>query len=282
MNRDSITNTFVVSGLLCIICSVLVSAAAVGLKQKQTLNKELNQKKNILEVCKIAYTPNSIDTLFEDNIQSRLVDLRTGQYVDKTENGKLTVDTYSLKKVLQTDNTILEIDPAGLGGIRENHAVVFLYPEKNQVIIPIRGRGLWSTLFGYISLAEDASTVSGITFYDHRETPGLGGEVEKEWFTGNFTETKNKEGEIINSEKRIRNHEGEIISIKVLKGKADNNPNNKNRFHEVDGISGATVTSNGVTIFLKEDLKRYEAFLNQLRDNGYQMYLSRNEENGII
>ena len=227
MNRDSITNTFVVSGLLCIICSVLVSAAAVGLKQKQTLNKELNQKKNILEVCKIAYTPNSIDTLFEDNIQSRLVDLRTGQYVDKTENGNLTVDTYSLKKVLQTDNTILEIDPAGLGGIRENHAVVFLYPEKNQVIIPIRGRGLWSTLFGYISLAEDASTVSGITFYDHRETPGLGGEVDNPDWKAQWT----GKGAI---------KDGQVVIEVTKQGQVTDSS------RQVDGMAGATITTQGV------------------------------------
>ena len=84
MNRESIKNTLVVSGLLCIICSVLVSAAAVGLKQKQLLNKELDQKKNILQVCKIAFEPDSIDALFSDNIQSRLVDLRTGEYVTET------------------------------------------------------------------------------------------------------------------------------------------------------------------------------------------------------
>ena len=84
MNRESIKNTFVVSGLLCIICSVLVSAAAVSLKQKQILNKELDQKKKILQVCQIAFTPDSIDALFSDNIQSRLVDLRTGEYVAQT------------------------------------------------------------------------------------------------------------------------------------------------------------------------------------------------------
>ena len=94
----------------------------------------------------------------------------------------------------------------------------------------------------------------GIQFYKHGETPGLGGEVEKQWFTSNFVC------------KKIRNDNDEIIGIEVLKGKVDNSKSYS--IHQVDGISGATVTSKGVTIFLKDDLKRYEAYLNKVKDNG--------------
>ncbi len=246
MNRESIKNTLVVTGLLCIICSVLVSAAAVGLKQKQILNKKLNQKKKILQVCKIAFTPDSIDALFSDNIQSRLVDLRTGEYVKVTENGNLTVATYSLKKVLQTDATDLEIDPAGLGGKRENHAVVFLYAKENQVIIPIRGRGLWSTLFGYVALTEDASTVSGITFFEHRETPGLGGEVDNpDWKAQWPGKAAIEDGQVVIEVKK----QGQVTDSR----------------RQVDGMAGATITTQGV-----HRLVRF-----WLGEQGFGKYLAR-------
>ena len=126
--------------------------------------------------------------------------------------------------------------------------------ELKGIALPVAGKGLWSTVFGYIALEPDLNTVLGIQFYKHGETPGLGGEVEKEWFTSNFTG------------KKIRNNNNEIIGIEVLKGKVDNS--RKDSIHKVDGISGATVTSKGVTIFLKDDLKRYEAYLNKVKENG--------------
>ncbi len=223
-----------------------MSAAAVGLKNKQILNQELDQKKKILQVCGIAFTPESIDTLFSNNIQPELVDLRTGEYVLKTENGKLDVDTYNLDKVLQTDITVLDKDPAGLGGVRENHAVVFLYVKKNQVIIPIRGRGLWSTLYGYIALAEDASTISGITFYQHGETPGLGGEVDNpDWKAQWPGKAAIEDGQV-------------VIEVKK-QGKVTDS-----RF-QIDGMAGATITTQGV-----HRLVRF-----WLGEQGFGKYLSR-------
>ena len=223
-----------------------MSAAAVGLKRKQILNQELDQKKKILQVCGITFTPKSIDTLFSDNIHPKLVDLRTGEYVLKTENGNLTVDTYNLDKVLHTDTTVLDIDPAGLGGIRENHAVVFLYAKKNQVIIPIRGRGLWSTLYGYIALAEDASTISGITFYQHKETPGLGGEVDNPDWKAQWPG-------------KVAIEDGQVVIEVKKQGKVTDS-----RF-QIDGMAGATITTQGV-----HRLVRF-----WLGEQGFGKYLTR-------
>lgn len=223
-----------------------MSAAAVGLKHKQTLNQQLDQKKKILQVCGITFTPESIDTLFSDNIQRKLVDLRTGEYVMKTEKGNLTVDTYDRDKVLLTDVTPLDIDPAGLGGIRENHAVIFLYAKKNQVIIPIRGRGLWSTLYGYIALTEDASTVSGITFYQHRETPGLGGEVDNPAWKAQWPG-------------KAAIEDGQVMIEVKKQGKVTDS-----RF-QIDGMAGATITTQGV-----HRLVRF-----WLGEQGFGKYLSR-------
>ena len=121
-----------------------------------------------------------------------------------------------------------------------------IYNEKikNVIIIPISGKGLWSSLFGYCAIdANNFSTVKGITFYAHGETPGLGAEISKEWFQSNYIGKEIYSGE-------------ELLSIKVAKaGLAD-----KENLYEVDGISGATITSNGVTKLLKRDLQRYEPY----------------------
>ena len=130
-----------------------------------------------------------------------------------------------------------------------------IYVNKvNNVIqgyaIPISGKGLWSTLYGYFAIEPDCETAKGITFYAHKETPGLGGEVDKAWFQNNFIG------------KKFVDENGALIGIKVIKGKA--NPNSS---HEVDGISGATVTSKGLEVFLLDDLKKYEPFFKKLRNN---------------
>ena len=114
--------------------------------------------------------------------------------------------------------------------------------------IPISGKGLWSTLYGFFAIEPDGITAKGITFYAHKETPGLGGEVDKAWFQNNFIG------------KKFINDQGELIGIKVVKGKADPASD-----YEVDGISGATITSKGLESFLADDLKKYESFLKNVR-----------------
>ena len=130
---------------------------------------------------------------------------------------------------------------------------------ENEVIycVPIIGRGLWSKLYGYLSLESDLNTVKGITFYKHGETPGLGAEIEKGWFQDNFVG------------KKINDQTGTFISIEVVKGKAAvaYAGNEEKLSHAVDGISGATITSRGVTKMLHEDLTKYVPYFKQLEAN---------------
>ncbi len=119
----------------------------------------------------------------------------------------------------------------------------------------ISGKGLWSTLYGYFALENDLNTVMGITFYKHGETPGLGGEVEKKWFQENFVG------------KKIFDQTGELVSIKVVKGKVNDVYSGEALNHGVDGISGATITSRGVSDFLKRDLLRYGQYMKNNRTN---------------
>ena len=124
-----------------------------------------------------------------------------------------------------------------------------LYESKNPngYIIPISGKGLWSTLKGYFAISKDKNTSLGIVFYSHKETPGLGGEVDKVWFQDQFK---------IDKGKKIFNENGTLVSIVV-----NNRKKTFGKPHEVDGITGATVTSDGLTKFLMRDLKRYLNFL---------------------
>ena len=121
---------------------------------------------------------------------------------------------------------------------------LYIDNSRKAIVLPISGKGLWSTLFGYFAIdSNDYSTVKGITFYKHKETPGLGGEVSKKWFQENFIGKEIYKDNVLHS-------------VKVAKaGYAD-----KEDLYEVDGISGATITSNGVSDFLKRDLKRYEKY----------------------
>ena len=102
-------------------------------------------------------------------------------------------------------------------------------------------------MMGYFAISNDKNSSLGIVFYSHAETPGLGGEVDKEWFQEQFEEDKNK---------KIFDEFGNLKSIKINKNK-----NTQGKKHEVDGITGATVTSDGLTKFLKRDLERYLNFL---------------------
>ena len=116
--------------------------------------------------------------------------------------------------------------------------------KKNTLIIPISGKGLWSSLYGYFAIdINNYSTVKGITFYAHGETPGLGAEISNKKFQDNFVG------------KEIYSLSNQLKSVTVIKGKAQDT--NK---YEVDGISGATITSNGVTTLLLRDLQRYESY----------------------
>ena len=108
---------------------------------------------------------------------------------------------------------------------------------------------MWSTLYGYFAIEPDGMTAKGITFYAHKETPGLGGEVDKSWFQNNFVG------------KRFIDDKGNLVGIKVVKGKADVNSD-----YEVDGISGATITSKGLETFLVDDLRKYEPFFKKIRN----------------
>jgi len=226
-------NKYVFIVTIAIVCSLVLSLAAEGLKERTNKNIEIDIKKNILNAIGVNINNLTIldmDKYFNDNIDTLIIDMEG-----------------NIANLLINDLNMIENKQTGeVKYFNDNQEYLPLYKEieKNIIIIPVSGKGLWSSLFGYFAIdANNYSTVKGITFYNHGETPGLGAEIASEWFQLSFV------GKEIYSEK-------ELLSIKLTKpGLAD-----KNNLYEVNGISGATITSNGVTTLLKRDLQRYEPY----------------------
>ncbi len=194
-DRDSISNTLTVAIGLSLICSVLVASAAIVLKPKQLKNQEEYRQRIILEVAGLMEADGDIAALFA-TIQPEMIEVASGESVE-------------------------------------------IYLEKNgdaieQIILPISGPGLWSTMRGYLALAPDGNTVRGIRFYEHAETPGLGDQIDKaDW--RNLWVGKELYGD------------DNTPRIEVVRGFALRDANNTNLKFQIDGLSGATLTGNGVS-----------------------------------
>lgn len=215
------------------VCSVLLASAATLLKDRQEQNVQLDIKCNILSVLELIESKDveaqQAFSLFDDNIVSFVVDLNGQQINDrKAEDVDPKADPELLPVFARQDGF-----------------------ELTAFCIPIQGKALWSTVKGYIALENDLNTIKGITFYSHGETPGLGGEIDKEWFTTAF------------KGKTILNDAGEIVSVEIVKGKI--RPGESNPEHKVDGISGATLTTKGLNIFIKATLEKYEPYFKTVR-----------------
>lgn len=247
--NDDPKKTIFIAVLLCLVCSVMVSTAAVTLKSKQVTNQKNDIRKNILTVTD-QYEPGvDMESAFE-KFEVRLVDLETGHYAET----ELDPTTFDQSKAAGSPDLGVRLsnqeDIASIGR-RAKYAPVYILREGEeiqQLVIPVYGYGLWSTMYGFLSLENDFNTVHGLRFYDHGETPGLGGEIENpRWLT-------KWQG------KKVYDEHGNV-EFRVARGFVDNNaPQAEFR---VDGLSGATITSQGVSNMI--------AFW--LGDNGFGPYL---------
>ncbi len=245
--RDSITNTFVVTLVLCIVCSLLVSTAAVALKDVQGQNKLLDRQRNIIEAAGLAddvkaLRASQITDMFTDGtIEPKVVDLQTGEYVDDKAIANASFDERKAAKD-ESMNTTINAGKFEIGiEKREKYTWVYLVKDKQgnlqQVIFPIYGKGLWSTMYGFVAVKNDLKTISGLTYYEHGETPGLGGEVENpKW-------KKQWQGKQI--------WRGEPDDATLAAGVAKGSPTSDNAPYMVDGLSGASITSRGVDHMIK-------------------------------
>ena len=174
---DSTPKTVLVAVLLCLFCSMVVSAAAVMLKPIQESNKLLDKKTNILQVAGLYHDGVNVDEVFAQ-IEPRIVDLKTGKFSEAVDAA-----TYDQRAAAKdpASSVALSDDPAGIGR-QANYASVYILRDKEgaieRIILPIHGYGLWSTLYGFIALNADGNEIFGLQFYEHAETPGLGAEVD--------------------------------------------------------------------------------------------------------
>ncbi|MBB3189383.1 Na(+)-translocating NADH-quinone reductase subunit C [Halomonas cerina] len=232
-SNNSIKKILTVAFALCIVCSIIVSTAAVGLRERQQRNQELDRKSNILSVAGLDEPGMDIETAFQQ-VTPRVVDLRTGEYADQFDP-----DTYNAfeaaRDPAQSRTLSGERDIAGLSR-QENYSTVYLVGDPDdpeQIILPIRGQGLWGLMRGYLAVQGDGNTIEGITYYSHAETPGLGAEVNNPRWQAQWDGK-----EIYPSADSVQ------PAIELVKGGASGET-------EVDALSGATLTSNGVTNMLQ-------------------------------
>lgn len=256
MSRDSTVKILGVAFFLCMACAVLVSAAAVGLSSRQERNKLEEKRRNILQAAGLYQADRPVEEQF-DTIRARVVDLQTGEFTDRFTPA--TFDSRAAARDAATNRRIpLERDLAGIK-TRSRYMDVYLVMADDrlqQVILPVHGKGLWSTMYGFVALADDLTTVKGFAFYEHGETPGLGGEIDNPAWKSQWPGKK-----IYDEAGRVR--------IDVLKGTVDRDA--PDAVYQADGLAGATLTARGVG-----NLLRY-----WMGADGYQPFLARLKEEGV-
>ncbi len=250
--NDDPRKTLAVALVLCLVCSVVVSATAVSLRPLQERNAARALKSEVVKVAGFDTADMSLDQAF-DQIERRLVDLETGEFVDDADPL-----SYSYRDAAKDPAASSAIDEASRAGLqrRPDRMPVYLVRRDGQletIILPVYGAGLWSTMHGLLALAPDGRTAKALTFYEQRETAGLGSEVAGERWLSEWP------GKVLIDET------GEPV-IAVVKGSVDADAPNAE--HRVDGLSGATLTSNGVTHLMRFWLgeQGYGPFLARLSD----------------
>lgn len=244
--------------VLAFACSTLVALAAVGLQPYQQINRTLDQKKNILSAAGIYSEEVPVLEQFDNMIETRVIELASGRFADEVD---IDPELYNQPAAALSDQLgrplEREVDDAGIRRL-ETYSLVHLVRRDgtvSQVVLPVRGKGLWSTMYAYVAVAADLNTITGISFYEHGETPGLGGEIENPRWQASW------EG------KQLYDDDGNL-AFTVQKPGSQGGPEQE-RFR-VDGLSGATLTSDGVDRLMEFWFGEhgFKPFFEQIRKQG--------------
>jgi Na+-transporting NADH:ubiquinone oxidoreductase subunit C len=245
---------------VCGVCSIFVASSAVFLKDRQLQNKQLDRQQKVLGVAGLMeegerLPREEVQRRYEKYVRPVVIDLKSGLPAEGIDPA-----TFDQQAAAADPETSRQAPPNAAKVMRlPEHAIVYqVYDgdELRSIILPVEGKGLWSTLYGYLALEPDSRTIEGITFYEHGETPGLGGEVDNPRWKARWKGRKAYDDQW-------------HAAIRVVKGPAG--PPAEDPYH-VDGLSGATITSRGVTHLL--------GFW--LGDDGFGPYLERyRSERGI-
>ena len=236
MDKNSKGFTFLFSTIMVVVVAVLLSLAAIGLGPYQAQNVKLEKMQNILGSIGITSKPKEAEKLFNQYVREQVVLNNKGQKI----TNDISAFDIDLKK---------ELDKARAGKTDKQLFPLFIFEkEKNTYyVIPVRGKGLWGPIWGYLALEGDMNTVYGASFGHKGETPGLGAEIETEIFQKQFVG------------KKILDESGRFVSVKVIKGGAA-----PDDLHGVDAVSGGTITSNGVTEMLSRTVSSYIPYFKTL------------------
>lgn len=236
MNVQGNLYTFIYASIMVIVVAAVLSFTAMQLQPIQEKNVEAEKMQNILATIKVESTRNNAAKLYKQYITESYVINHKGEKIQGAD--AFTVD---MKKQLSKP-------------VEERHLPLFYAEGENgskRVIVPVRGKGLWGPIWGFVAFEDDYNTIYGVTFDHKGETPGLGAEINKHWFEEPF------------QGKTIFNESGEFVSIQVYKGGQGAAENAGDTEHGVDGISGGTITSNGLEDMLDNCLEPYVPYFKQ-------------------
>jgi Na+-transporting NADH:ubiquinone oxidoreductase subunit C len=258
---DSTKYTVVFATVVCVVCALLVSVAAVSLQPRQAANARLYMEKNVLLAAGLAepgvdLSEREVKAIFEQRIKARLVEFETGNLVPAD---KIDARSYDQRKARNDPGASRVAPPnnAGIGRLPNYGIVYFIMKDGavDQIVIAVEGLGMWGTIYGFLSLAPDGNTVRGLTYYDQKETPGLGGEIGNPKWQALWRGRRGYDDQ----------WNAKITVIKGAAGSPETDP------LRVDGLSGATVTSNAVTRLMQF----------WLSDHGYGKFLKKFREGAV-
>ncbi len=223
--KETLGKTIGIVVAVCLACSIVVSGAAVGLRELQKTNAAIDKQSNIVEAAGLMDIANGdIAGTFDKYVEERFVDLSTGTYVD-------VPDGFDMYRAAKDPDYMVRVEGSNVGFLRRS-SVASVYVVKNdagkveRVVLPVHGSGLWDLMYGFLAIDADGNTVRELVYYQHKETPGLGAEILNPSWKAKWDGKKLfKDGE---------------VAIQVKKNA---NPDNE---YAVDALSGATLTSNGV------------------------------------
>jgi Na+-transporting NADH:ubiquinone oxidoreductase subunit C len=230
--KNETLKTLMVAGLLCFVCSIIVSVIVVTLRPQQAINADLDMKKNILMSAGLLNPGDDVNAVF-NTLDTIIFDMETGEVASSID-----AKTYDQVAAVKSSDYAVSIpadkDIAALA-TRSKYAKAFVKKDAagafETIILSHWGKGLWSTMYGFIALGPDFNTIKGFGYYAQGETPGLGGEVDNPNWKAQWVG------------KKLFDAEGNI-AFKVAKGVGKGES-------QVDGLSGATITANGVSSSIK-------------------------------
>ena len=226
--KESLGKTVGIVVAVCLVCSIVVSGAAVGLRSLQQTNAALDKKSNILNAAglyEMGMSNKEIESVYDSKVEPRFVNLDEGTFVEAPK------PDYDMYKAAKETEYSTKVTNSNVGFQRRpNVASVYLVRndagEVSRIILPVHGSGLWDLMYGFLAVDADGQTVRELIYYQQKETPGLGGEVQNPAWQDKW------DGKEL--------YENGEVAIRVVKNANPSNP------HTIDALSGATLTSNGV------------------------------------